>query len=257
MKKIFLFVLLLVNAVNIFAQKAEFKNGVIQVDGKDYVKMEVKKQNFGLTKSFEVFSLSGKKIIIAVVATEFQQEKNDNSYLFYRLTFLTSNQVGIFKVSSLGQEKSFVKLIGSSGIMASDTTDDNKVREFIALKGASPSIAVDYTMVPRDRSWPVSLQKDKNIEQNSKIIGNFKPLGSVNEADQYEFRLPSGVIIAKVSFTGGNNMQNFEIFTAKDNLKRVVPLNTKDKIIFADSSIDKNQFALKRIAQWLIDYQYL
>ena len=30
--------------------------------------MEVKKQNCGLTKSFEVFSLSGKKIIIAAVA---------------------------------------------------------------------------------------------------------------------------------------------------------------------------------------------
>ena len=31
----------------------------------------------------------------------------------------------------------------------------------------------------------------------------------------------------------------------------------KDKIIVADTSIDKNQFMLKRVAKWLIDYQYL
>lgn len=239
------------------AQDVEYKKGMIKVDGEDYLRLEVKKENFGLTKSFEVYSLSDKKIIIAAVATEFEQDKRDNSYMFYRLTFLTSNQIGIFKIPSLSQEKGFAKLIGGSGIMAKDTTNDAKVREFIAAKGASPRIAVDYTIVSRDRAWPIDILKDKTIQQNSKIIGSFKNMGFYNERDSYEFLLPSGVVIAKLSFTGGNNAQNFEVFTAKDNLKRLALIPTSDKIILADASIDKNQFALKRIVKWLVDNQYL
>ncbi len=256
MKTSFTLILLLAG-LTLFAQDVDYKKGMIQVNGKDYAKLEVTKQNFGLTKSFDVFSLSGEKLIIAVVATEFEQDKNDNSYLFYRLTFLTANQVGIFKVNALGQEKSFAKLIGQSGILIGDKADEEKVRLFIASKGASPRIAVDYTMVSRNRAWPIDLKADKTIEQNSKIIGSFKPTGSSNEQDYYEFMLPSGVLIAKVSFTGGNNAQNMELFTAKDNQKRTIPIPQKEKIIVADGSIDKNQFTLKRIAKWLVDNQYL
>lgn len=252
-------ILLLVLAINfsLYGQDVDYKKGMIQVNGKDYAKLEVTKQNFGLTKSFEVFSLSGEKLIIAAVATEFEQDKSDNSYLFYRLTFLTANQVGIFKVASLGQEKSFAKLIGQSGILIGDKADEGKVREFIAAKGASPRIAVDYTTVPRNRAWPIDLKTDKTIEQNSKVIGSFKPVGSSNGMDFYEFMLPSGVIVAKISFTGGNNAQNMELFTSKDNLKRTVAIPQQEKIIVADASIDKNQFTLKRIAKWLSDNQYL
>lgn len=241
----------------VMAQEVEYKKGMIKVDGKDYAKLEVTKQNFGLTKLFEVFSLSGEKLIIAAPATEFDADKNDNSSLYYRVTFLTANQVGIFKIASLGQEKSFAKLIGNSGIMINDKADEAKVKEFIAAKGVTPKIAVDYTQVARDRRWPMSLKADKTIEQNAKIIGSFKPVGSQNGLDTYEFLLPSGVVIAKVSFTGGNNAQNMEVFTAKDNQKRTVPIPQKDKILLADASIDKNQFTLKRVAQWLIDNQYL
>ncbi len=257
MKRIMLLTLLVVLFAGTYAQDVDYKKGMIKVDGEDYLRLEVKKENFGLTKSFEVYSLSDKKIIIAAVATEFEQDKRDNSYMFYRVTFLTSNQIGIFKIPSLGQEKGFAKLIGGSGIMARDTTNDAKVREFIAAKGASPRIAVDYTVVYRDKSWPISILKDKTIEQNSKIIGSFKNTGSSNGMDYYEFMLPSGVIIAKLSFTGGNNAQNFEVFTSKDNLKRLALIPTTDKIIMADASIDKNQFALKRVAKWLVDNQYL
>ncbi len=239
------------------AQDVEYKKGMIQVDGKDYAKVEVTKQNFGLTKLFDVFSISGEKIIIAAPATEFEADKNDNSYLFYRFTFLTANQVGIFKVSSLSQEKSFAKLVGGSGILVNDKVDESKVKQFIATHGASPRIAVDYTLVSRNKAWPVSLKEDKTIEQNSKIIGSFKPTGSGNGLDYYEFTLPSGVIIAKVSFAGGNNAQNMELFTAKDNLKRTVPIPQQEKILIADASIDKNQFTIKRIAKWLVDNQYL
>lgn len=255
-KFIFGLVLLLSFSVS-QAQDVDYKKGMIQVNGKDYAKLEVTKQNFGLTKSFEVFSLSGEKIIIAAPATEFESDKNDNSYLFYRLTFLTADQVGIFKVASLGQEKSFAKLIGTSGILINDKADAAKVKEFIAAKGASPKIAVNYTLVARSTSWPITIKADKTIEQNAKIIGNFKPAGSSNGLDMYEFALPSGVVVAKVSFTGGNNAQNMELFTAKDNLKRTVPIPQQDKILAADTSIDKNYFTLKRIVKWLVDNQYL
>jgi hypothetical protein len=257
MKTLQLLLIILISSASLHAQKVDYKKGMIKVDGEDYARVEVEKQNFGLTKNFEVYNLAGEKIIIATVATEFESDKNDNSYLFYRLTFLTSNQVGIFKVSSLGQEKSFAKLIGASGIMVNGRTDDQKVKEFIAYKGASPSIAVDYTIVHRAKLWPVRLQQDKNIEQNGKIIGSFKPTGSSNGMDHYEFMLPSGVKIAQVAFTGGNNAQNMELFTAKDNLKRVVPIPQKEKILAGDVSVDKYYFTLKRVAEWLVKQQYL
>ena len=129
--------------------------------------------------------------------------------------------------------------------------------EFIASKSVTPSIAVNYTPVVRNLAWPVSLTKDKNVEQDNKIIGNFKPVGSSGNMDFYEFALPSGVIIAKVSFTGGNNAQNMELFTAKDNYRRVVPMPLNEKIIVADASIDRNQLMLRRIAKWLVDNRYL
>lgn len=257
MKKNLLAIILLSAVISVKAQDVEYKKGVITVDGTEYAKVEVKKENFGLTKNFEVFSMSGKKLIIAAVATEFEQDKTDNTYLFYRLTFLASNQVGIFKVSSLSQEKSFAKLVGNSGIIQGDSTLDNKVKEFIASKGASPRIATDYTMVARDRAWPLDLKEDRTITQNSKVIGSFKPMGSFNEMDSYEFLLPSTVIIAKVSFTGGNNAQNFEVFTAKDNQKRVVSIASGDKIIAASVGVDKNWITLKKIVKWLVENQYL
>jgi hypothetical protein len=258
MQKIVSFLLItLALSANLYAQDVEYKKGMIVVDGNEYAKVEVKKQNFGLTKSFEVFNLAGQKIIIAAVATEFESDKNDNSYLFYRLTFLTAGQVGIFKIPSLSQEKGFAKLIGNSGILVRDTVNAAKLMEFIASKSATPSIAVDYTMVDRNRAWPVSLTKDRQVEQFGKIIGTFEPKGSSGEMDYYDFKLPSGVTVAKVSFTGGNNAQNMELFTAKDNYKRAVPIPQKEKIIIADGSIDKNQFTLKRVAKWLVDNQYL
>jgi hypothetical protein len=257
MKKQLLAMIVCLVSLFVSAQEVEYKKGIISVDGKEYARVEVKKENFGLTKSFEVFSTAGKKLIIAAVATEFEQDKTDNSYLFYRLTFLVSNQVGIFKVSSLSQEKSFAKLIGNSGIIQGDSTLDNKVKELIASKGASPRIATDYTMVSRDRAWPLDIKEDRTITQNSKVIGSFKPLGSYNEMDSYEFLLPSTVIIAKVTFTGGNNAQNVEIYTIKDSQKRVVSVATGDKIIAASAGVDKNWITLKKIVKWLVDNQYL
>ena len=177
--------------------------------------------------------------------------------MFYRFTFVTGEQVGIFKISSLSQEKSFAKLVGGSGFLVKDKADPEKIKEFIAYKSASPRVAVDYTIVSRSTTWPITLKADKTIEQAGKIIGSFKPTGSANGIDSYQISLPSGVTVAKLSFTGGNNAQNFELFTAKDNLKRVVPIPTKDKVLAATAEADKNQLALKRMVKWLVDSGYL
>ena len=75
MKRIMLLTLLVVLFAGTYAQDVDYKKGMIKVDGEDYLRLEVKKENFGLTKSFEVYSLSDKKIIIAAVATEFEARK--------------------------------------------------------------------------------------------------------------------------------------------------------------------------------------
>ena len=77
------------------------------------------------------------------------------------------------------------------------------------FKGANPRIAVDYTTVNRNRAWPIELFKGGNIEQNGKIIGQFVPRGSMNGMDYYDFTLPSGVIVAKIGFTGENFAQKW------------------------------------------------
>ncbi|WP_207494495.1 hypothetical protein [Aridibaculum aurantiacum] len=257
MKKLYTFLLMCLLVSAGYAQKVDFKNGIIKVDGNDWAKMTVLKTNFGLTKTFEVFSLSGEKLIIAAPATEFEADKSDNSMMYYRLTFLTSNQVGIFRLAALSQEKSFLKLITSDNILEGNVTSDSKVKELIAMRGASPTIAVDYTLVRRDKIWPVDLKQDRTIEQEGKIIGNFVPKGGNDQVSYYEFKIPSGVLVARVSFTGGNNAQNFELFTAKDNLKRVIPLPQNQKILAASADIDQYQFTVKRIAKWLVDNSYL
>lgn len=241
------------------AQKVDYKNDIISVDGKEIAKVvSIKdKENMGLTSTFEVFSMSGEKVIIATWAGEYEQDPNNNMEQFYRVTFLTTNQGGIFAIGKLGAEKSFAKLIGKSGIFIDDKLDSKMVQEFIAKKGKAPKVAIVYTLVARDKSWPITLKQDKTIEQ-VKTIGSFKDITvKTSGIDTYQFMLPSGVVIATVSFTGGNNAQDCEIHTPKDNLKRIVAIPSKDKVDMLASSIDRNQLVLERITKWLVANQYL
>lgn len=262
MKNLILLMLPILTAFHLMAQKSEYtyEDGLLKIDGVDVARFTKIKdsENMGLTSTFEVSSMDGEKLIIAAYAGEFEQDPNNNMDHFYRLTFLTANQIGIFTVSKMGTEKSFAKLIGKSGIFINGKLDEKKVQEFIAKKGKAPKIAMDYTLVNRNKSWPLNLKADKTIEQDSKTIGTFNDIsvkGSGN--DTYEFKLPSGVTIAKVTFTGGNNAKNCEMQTMKDNLKRVVPIASSDNITFSASSIDRNQWVLERIVKWLVANQYL
>ncbi len=244
----------------VVGQKVEYDDGLIKVDGKDLAKVvKIKdKESMGLTSTFEVMSMGGVKLIIATVANDVDADPNNTADYFYRVTFLTADQIGIFNVSKMGAEKSFAKLIGKAGIIVDDKLDANLVKEFIAKKGKTPKVSIDYTLVNRQKNWPINLKTDKTIEQNSKIIGSFADKTVQGKGmDSYEFYLPSGVLIAKVSFTGGNNAQNCEMLTLKDNSKRFVPIPSKDKIEWSSSSIDRNQWALERIVKWLMENQYI
>jgi hypothetical protein len=258
MKKVALLLALVVCGFA-YAQEVDYKKGKILVDGQEYLTMEVIKMNFGLTKNFEVFTTSGQKVATAEVnATKYESDKSDNSFLYYDVVFFPSQQKGVFKVASLGQEKSFAQLIGASGILVSNKPDEAKIQAFIARRGVTPKLYVDYTPVPRNRSWPIEIKSGRQITQESKAIGYFVagPTDSYGR-DTYQIFLPTGVRLADLSFVGGNNAQEFDLYTHKDKYKRLVGIPQKDKILAADQSIDKNYFALKRVVKWLVDNQVL
>lgn len=258
MKKCAFFLILLIGGTA-FSQDVEYKKGKILVDGQEYLTMEVIKMNFGLTKNFEVFTTSGQKVATAEVnATKYESDKSDNSFLYYDVVFFPSQQKAVFKVASLGQEKSFAQLIGASGILVSNKPDEAKIQAFIARRGVTPKLYVDYTPVPRNRSWPIEIKADRQITQETKAIGYFVtgPTDSYGR-DTYQIFLPTGVRLADLSFVGGNNAQEFDLYTHKDKYKRLVGIPQKDRILAADQSIDKNYFALKRVVKWLVDNQVL
>jgi len=260
MKHLLILLMTAITASQVIAQKIDYKNNVISVDGTDLVKVnKIKdKENFGLTNTFEVYSLSGKKLLIATVATEFKPDVNDNTVYYYRMTFLTTDQAAIFNISKPGPEKSFVKLIGGSGIFANDDVDPAKIKEFIARKGKKPEVALDYTLVGRNRMWPIVLKEDKTIEQD-KLIGRFKDVEPYDSGyDSYEISLPNGVVVARVSFKDGNNARMFLVDFKKDNNNNnQVRIPTRDKVIAAQTTADRNEIALKRIIQWLVTKDYL
>jgi len=245
------------------AQKVNYKNNIINVDGKDIGKVNRIKdaETFGLISTYELFAMGGKKLIIAAYASEYDRDHSTNMTYYYRFTFLTTNQVGIFSLSKLGPEKSFANLVGESGIMVNDELDSAKIKEFIAMKGKDPSITVkndDYIIARRDKGWPVKLKADKTIEQNSVIIGSFKDVTSPsNSYDTYEINLPSGIIAVKMNFVDGNNTQAFDIVTMKDHDKRTIKIPTSGKVFAASADADRNQIALARIIKWLIANGYL
>jgi hypothetical protein len=243
------------------AQKIDYKNNVISVDGKEIAKVnKIKNQEtMGFANTFEIYSMSGKKLIIAAYASEYDRDHSTNMSFYYRFTFLITDQVGIFSVSKLGGEKSFAKMIAASGVIVNDDLDAAKVKEFIAMQGKDPAITVasdDYVLAKRDRGWPVNLKEDKTIEQTKVTIGSFKDVTGADNYDTYEIILPSGIIAAKFSFTGGNNTQSFDLFTMKDRIRRTVNIQA-GKVFLASSEDDRNQVALARIIKWLVANNYL
>lgn len=257
MKKIFILLTLMFVVQSLSAQKVKYKKNTINVDGRDIGQVEVEKENFGLTKNFNLYAMNGEKLVIAVLSSEYESDRFDNTTLYYRFTFLPTDQVGIFKLATLSQEKGFAKLIGSSGIIENNTLNSNKVNEFIAARGITPRTTVHYTLVERNRNWPIELKEGGSIEQGGEEIGFFTSAGHLDGQDFYEFFIPSGVLIAKINFAGANNARNFELFTTKDNHRRVIPIAQQEKVKVSLSSIDPNILTLKQITDWLVAHNYL
>ena len=240
-------------SISAWGQKVDYKKNIITVDGKNVAKVEVQKENLGLTKNFNLYSMSGEKLVIAVLSTEFQNDPNDNMSMYYRFTFVPTNQVGIFKLPALSMEKGFANLIGKGQIVEGNGLNADKIKDFIATKGVSPRTAVNYTLVTRNKRGPIELKENKAIYQGGEQIGFFTATGYTKDTHMYEFFIPSGVMIAKVSFSGENNAQNFELFTARDNVRKVIPIPQKEVVNHHTSVIDPNALTIKRITTWLVE----
>jgi hypothetical protein len=258
LKRLFTIILLLLSTQLLTAQKISYKSGTLSVDGKDIATIQkIKDQgSFGITGTYELYAMSGTKLIIGTIATDYVPDQTDNGSYYYRLTFLTTNQVAIFSLSKFGPEKSFAKLIGESGIIVNDHLDPQKVIEFMALKGKTPATVVTYSTVNRDLFPDVVLNSDGTIKQGFTIIGAFKDVSQGDGVDKYEFSIPSGLVIATVSFRGGIGASQFLISTIKDNRAQTIAIPVGREKTIA-SSVDRNQSTLIRLANWLVKNQYL
>lgn len=260
MKKVISCLAIILFTLSVHAQKAEYKDGIIKLDGKDIakVKKEKNEETLGLVNNFEIRNMKDELLIIAAYSTDFPEDPDNNMDNYYKLSFVGLDKTGYFRVSKLGTEKSLAKLIGNNGIIKDDKLDNDAVFKFIAKLGKTPPAPpADYTIVTRDMGWPVSLEQGGNIQQNGKVIGTFKDVTKTgSNVDYYEFSLPSGLIVARVNFANGNNAQECEALTMKDNRKRLVPI-PGDKVIISASSIDRNDIVLKRIVKWMVNNGYL
>jgi len=202
-----------------FGQKVEYKDGIIQVDGAPLAKVLKTKNEaaLGLVSNFEIQNMEGKTLVIAVVADDYPEAANDNMSYYFKFSFVGLDKTGFFKVGKLNAEKSIVKLIGGAGIIKNGALDPEATFTFIAKQVKTPPAKTnDYVLVNRNKSWPIELKEGKVIEQDGKQIGMWVDVTpSGNNVDMYEFALPSGLKIAKVSFIGGNNAQSAEVLTLR------------------------------------------
>jgi hypothetical protein len=260
MKKSILLMIFTLQIITIQAQKASYKNDQILIDDQPIASIRSmdSKGTMGMVNDFEIYNMQNQLLIVAAYDSEYPENKNDNMSYHYKISFVGLDKVGYFKLSKLGTAKSLAKLIGNGGIIKNDTIDNDALFTFIAKNGkTAPAPKIEYVMVQRDRSWPLDFREPGTIEQQSKLIGNYRdvtPNGS--NVDYYELSLPGGLIVAKVNFKEGNDSQVCEITTMKDNLKRAVPTPSKErnvKVLMGDRNLE----VIKRISKWLVDNRYL
>lgn len=240
----------------LMAQKVDYKDGLLKVDDKEVAKIvKIKDQgSFGLTSTYEVLALTGDKLIIATLATDFAERQNDNSTYYYRFSFMANQQQAIFRLSKLGPEKSLAKLIGQSGIVVNNQIDQTLLNEFIAKKSANPPVVAEYKIVERNHLGTPYI-KGNQIYQGLTLIGQFKDITSSNAFDTYEFITPAGLVVAKVSFTGGINAQDFVAIITKDRSTQRVNIPTKGRygVLAQREGVDRNEMTLVRIAdKWYL-----
>ncbi len=260
MKKHLILFVLLIQVITLHAQKTTYKNNQILIDDQPVatIKSLESKGSLGMVHDFEVYNMANELLIVAAYASDLPENPNDNMSYYYKLTFVGLDKDGIFSLSKLGAEKSLAKLVGNGGIIKDGKLDQDALFKFIARNGKTPPAArVEYMLVERDRSWPLEFREPGNIEQQGKLIANYRdvtPKGS--NVDYYEFSLPGGLKVARVNFKDGNDAQVCEVTTMKDNMTRAVPTPSQDrnvKVLMGDRNLE----VIKRITKWLVDNRYL
>lgn len=249
--------LIIVGINSLIAQGFEYKKGILIIAGEEVAKISVTKEYIGFANTFEVFNMQDEKIIHAAYAADYEEDPDNNMDFYYLIDFISTKQQGIFYLSKLSTEKSLANLLGKNGVFENGELNESKINALIDSKGLNPKKIINYTTVNRNTSWPIELKAGGIIEQDGKVIGQFKDISKANNIDVYDFYLPTQVLIAKVQFTNGNNSQDCEMQTFKDNLKRKVQVPSSETVDVLITSGDRNEVVLKRIIKWMVANGYL
>lgn len=245
---------------SVFAQKikVKVKNDILIVNDVKTAKIEGErnKELLGLVKDFTISNMDGKELFTAVYSDLFPETPGDNSSYHFEFNFLELDQKAYFKISKLGVAKSLGNLIGKGQLIKDGKVDAKALKALIAKKGKTPPIVVTYEMADRPRNFPVELREKGSLEQASTVFCTYRDLGTIRGMDVYEFYAPDGTLALTVSFADGNNAQLFIVKTLRDGKENKVSLPTKEKVKFV-AAIDRNYLALKRIAKWIVDKNYL
>jgi hypothetical protein len=258
MKQIILFSALFCLSVSLFGQKVSVKNGELSIDNKvvALIQAEKNKEMMGLVKDFTVTNPAGELLFIAEYSSEIPEDPNDNLYYYFKFTFPALEEVAWLPVNKMGAEKSVGNLVGKNGLIRDGAIDADALGKLVAKKGKVPEVKEDYTMATRNRAFPVEIREVGKIQQAGELISNYTDKGTIGGSDVYDFYLPSGVLAARVSFSGGNNAPTAVFETMKDKQKRSVNLNVQEKASFV-AAIDRNYLTIKRIANWLVENKYI
>lgn len=248
--------LLLAAATGLQAQKVEYKEGLVSVDKQPVARISgVKNQAMmGLVKDYTATSLDGDTLFTAVYSDRIPESPDDNTIYYFEFRFRGLETPAYLPVSKLGGDKTIANHIGNFGLVKEQALDLNAVRALIQKKGKTPPYRLNYTMVARNRQFPVEIREAGKLSQASVQIGAFKDQGTQSGMDVYAFLLPDGTLIATASFAGGNRAASIRVQTLRDNLIHDI---SGGEPVTQVAAIDRNYFTVKRIAQWLVERNYL
>jgi hypothetical protein len=248
--------LLLTAAAWLHAQKVEYKEGLVSVDKQPVARISgVKNQEMmGLVKDYTALSMEGDTLFTAVYSDRIPESPDDNTVYYFEFRFRGLETPAYLPVSKLGGDKTIANHIGNFGLVKAQALDLNAVRALIQKKGKTPPYRLNYTMVSRNRQFPVEIREAGKISQASVQIGAFKDQGTQSGMDTYAFLLPDGTLIATASFTGGNKAASIQVTTLRDKVMHTI---AGGEPVTQLAAVDRNYFTVKRIAQWLVEQNYL
>ncbi len=257
MKKLLPLALLLLIFSTLSAQKVDYKEGLVSVDKQPVARITGTKNAAlaSLVKDYAVTNLEGKQLFTAIYSDLIPEDPNDNLSFYFEFRFEGLETPAYLPVSKLGGDKTIANHIGNFGLVKNQELDLYAVRALILKKGKTPPYRLKYTMVTRNRQFPIEIREAGQISQASTVVGLFKDQGTQSGLDTYAFQVPDGTTIAIATFAGGNNASNVKIKTLLDNVDHNI--STAGDPIQQIAAIDRNYFIVKKIAKWLVDSGYL